>query len=132
MRTTSCIGAGVFRPLIPYFNEAGELIKLRPHKGGAASGTAAGSEHIYVPRDYRSLRTATKAAERVEKFYTVIICEGEYKAAVIWWTLGAGAVLHGDGRPPSGCARCRESALRRTRRIGQSWMTGCARWVVSG
>jgi len=91
--------------LIPYFNEAGELIKLRPHKGGAASGTAAGSEHIYVPRDYRSLRTATKAAGRVEKFYVVIICEGEYKAAVIWWTLGAGAVLRGDGRPPVGvCA----------------------------
>ena len=94
-----------FPTSIPYFNEAGELIKLRPHKGGAASGTAAGSEHIYVPRDYRSLRTATKAADRVEKFYVVIICEGEYKAAVIWWTLGAGAVLRGDGRPPVGvCA----------------------------
>ena len=94
-----------FPTMIPYFNEAGELIKLRPHKGGAASGTAAGSEHIYVPRDYRSLRTATKAADRVEKFYVVIICEGEYKAAVIWWTLGAGAVLRGDGRPPVGvCA----------------------------
>jgi len=91
--------------LIAYFNEAGELVKLRPHKGGAASGTAAGSDHIYVPRDYRSLRTATKAAHRVEKFYTVIICEGEYKAAEIWEAIGAGAALHGDGPHPVGvCA----------------------------
>jgi len=88
-----------FPTFIPYFNEAGELIKLRPHKGGAASGTAAGSEHIYVPRDYRSV------ADQVEKFFTVVICEGEYKAAVLWWTMGAGAVLHGDQDPPVGvCA----------------------------
>jgi hypothetical protein len=85
--------------LIPTFNEAGELVKLRPHKGGAASGTAAGSDHSYVPRDYRT------AADRVEKFFTVIICEGEFKAAVIWWLVGGGAVLRGDGRPPLGvCA----------------------------
>jgi hypothetical protein len=88
-----------FPTFIPYFNEAGELIKLRPHKGGASSGTAAGSEHIYVPRDYRSV------ADQVEKFFTVVICEGEYKAAVLWWTMGAGAVLHGDQDPPVGvCA----------------------------
>jgi len=85
--------------LIPYPNEAGEMIRLRPHKGGAASGTAAGSDHIYVPRDYRT------AADRVEKFHTVIVCEGEFKAAVIWSLAGGGAVLHGDGRPPYGvCA----------------------------
>src|ERR1035438_3389810 len=64
--------------LIPYFNEAGELVKLRPHKGGATGDTAAGSARGYVPRDYRT------AADRVEKFFTVIICEGEYKAAIIW------------------------------------------------
>jgi len=85
--------------LIPYFNEAGELVKLRPHKGGAAGDTAAGSARIYVPRDYRM------AADRVEKFYTVIICEGEYKAAVIWFTIGAGAVLRGSTKYPVGvCA----------------------------
>ena len=85
--------------LIPYFNEAGELVKLRPHKGGAAAGTAAGSERIYVPRDHRTV------AEQPEKFSTVIICEGEFKAAVIWQCVGAGAGLHGDGQPPVGvCA----------------------------
>ena len=52
-----------------------------------------------MPRDYRT------AADRVEKFFTVIICEGEFKAAVIWWLVGGGAVLRGDGRPPLGvCA----------------------------
>jgi len=85
--------------LIPYFNEAGELVKLRPHKGGASGETAAGSARVYVPRDHRT------AADRVEKFYTVIICEGEYKAAVIWFIVGAGAVLRGSTDYPVGvCA----------------------------
>jgi hypothetical protein len=86
--------------LIPYFNEAGELVKLRPHKGGAASGTAAGAERIYVPRDYRT------AADTVEKFPTVIVCEGEFKAIAIWQEIGAGAALnYGDTQPPIGvCA----------------------------
>ncbi len=84
---------------IPYFNEAGELVKLRPHKGGASGETAAGSARVYVPRDHRT------AADRVEKFYTVIICEGEYKAAVIWFIVGAGAVLRGSTDYPVGvCA----------------------------
>ena len=34
--------------LIPYFDDAGQLLKLRPHKGGAAVGTAAGGEWVYA------------------------------------------------------------------------------------
>ncbi|HWY32450.1 MAG TPA: DNA translocase FtsK, partial [Candidatus Acidoferrum sp.] len=64
--------------LIPYFDEAGDLIKLRPHKGGARGGTMAGRSRIYVPRDYRH------CADTVEKFHRVIICEGEFKAAAVW------------------------------------------------
>lgn len=81
--------------LIPFFDEAGELLKLRPHKGGAPTGTVAGRPRIYVPRDYR------KCADMVEKFYEVVICEGEYKAMAIWQTLGLGAKLQVDaaGQP---------------------------------
>lgn len=81
--------------LIPFFDDAGDLIKLRPHKGGAPAGTVAGRPRIYVPRDYR------KCADVVEKFYEVVICEGEYKAMAIWQTLGMGAKLQvgADGQP---------------------------------
>lgn len=86
--------------LIPYFNAEGELIKLRPHKGGAKGGTAAGSEHIYVPRAYEYC-----ADMPPEKFPTVIICEGEFKAAVIWQYIGAGAAMMLDYKAPVGvCA----------------------------
>lgn len=81
--------------LIPFFDEAGDLIKLRPHKGGAPAGTVAGRPRIYVPRDYRH------CGDIVEKFYTVVICEGEFKAMAIWQTLGLGARLQVDaaGQP---------------------------------
>jgi hypothetical protein len=72
--------------LIPYFNEMGELMKLRPHKGGAKGGTVAGRELIYVPRDFQ------KCADLVEKFNTVVICEAEYKADVIWQEIGLGSI----------------------------------------
>jgi hypothetical protein len=80
--------------IIPYFDEAGDVIKLRPHKGGAPSGTISGRPRIYVPRDFK------KCADVVEKFYTVVICEGEYKAIAIWQTLGTGALLQvgADGK----------------------------------
>jgi hypothetical protein len=80
--------------LIPYFDEAGDLIKLRPHKGGAPGGTIAGRARIYVPRDYR------RCGDVVEKFFTVVICEGEYKAMAIWQTLGMGAKLQFTGAKP--------------------------------
>ena len=75
--------------LIPYFDPMGKLIKLRPHKGNAPSGTVSGSEHIYVPRPFEI------CADMVEKFYTVVVCEGEYKAIAIWQTIGVGANYQG-------------------------------------
>ena len=76
--------------LIPYFDALGQLVRLRPHKGGATSGTAAGSERIYVPRD--------PASKLPERYHTVVICEGEYKACVIWQEAGAGARLNYDDK----------------------------------
>jgi len=85
--------------LIPYFDQAGNLVKLRPHKGGAPAGTIAGAERLYVPRDPR------KCPELVERFSTVVICEGEYKGAAIWQTLGLGAWANGEVKEAVGvCA----------------------------
>lgn len=66
--------------LIPYFNERGELIHLRPHKGGGKGVRA----RIYVPRNPAS-------ATGVERFEDVIVTEGEFKGQALWETLGAGA-----------------------------------------
>jgi len=79
--------------LIPYFNERGELIALRPHKGGAPEGTAASAMHIYVPRSGQAVSQ--------ENFSTVVLTEGEFKAAAIWQTLGIG---RDDGQEPIGAA----------------------------
>lgn len=70
--------------LIPYFNAAGKLVKLRPHKGGAPADTEANSEHIYVPRRREGGRVAG------ERFQTVVVCEGEYKAGALWQEVGPG------------------------------------------
>jgi hypothetical protein len=112
--------------LIPYFNEAGELVKLRPHKGGAAAGTIAGQERIYVPRDYRH------CADRVEKFSTVVICEGEYKAAAIWQEIGGGWV---EAEPVGVCAIPGISFARNIemRADLEAWLVavGCRRALVA-
>jgi len=87
--------------LIPYFDENGQLVKLRPHKGGAPAGTVAGTECLYVPRD------PTKRPRLVERYSTVWICEGEFKAAALWQALGQGMTLWDDEgtEPPEGvCA----------------------------
>lgn len=82
--------------LIPYFDEAGKIFKLRPHKGGAPANTLCGASRIYVPRDYH------RAADIAECFPKVVICEGEFKAAALWQMLGAG---RDDGGEPIGvCA----------------------------
>lgn len=73
--------------LIPYFDERGALVKLRPHKGGAPGTTLAGAQRIYVPRVLGEL------AEEV--FPTVVICEGEFKAVALWQVLGKGALRNG-------------------------------------
>jgi hypothetical protein len=112
--------------LIPYFNEAGELVKLRPHTGGAAAGTIAGQERIYVPRDYRH------CADRVEKFSTVVICEGEYKAAAIWQEIGGGWV---EAEPVGVCAIPGISFARNIemRADLEAWLVavGCRRALVA-
>lgn len=112
--------------LIPYFNEAGELIKLRPHKGGAAAGTIAGQERIYVPRDYRH------CADRVEKFSTVVICEGEYKAAAVWQEIGGGWL---EAEPVGVCAIPGISFARNIemRADLEAWLVavGCRRVLVA-
>jgi hypothetical protein len=87
-------------PVIPYFDELGKLVKARPHKGGARRGTAAGSERIYVPRAYQFCADLPP-----EKFSRVIITEGEFKAAVIWQSIGQGAALLDGYQTPVGvCA----------------------------
>lgn len=78
--------------LIPYYSATGELMKLRPHKGGAAAWTAAGAEQLYVPRNFGE---GAPKEMPVEKFHTVIICEGEYKAMAIWQMIGCGGVVNG-------------------------------------
>jgi hypothetical protein len=74
-----------FPILIPYFDAAGNLDGLRPHKGGAAAGTAAGNGLPYVPR------AAEASLAGPEKFERVVITEGEFKAAALWQTVGLGA-----------------------------------------
>jgi hypothetical protein len=77
--------------IIPYFDERGELIKLRPHKGGAPGGTIAGIPRIYVPRDFRKARATPGGL--VEIFPKVLISEGEFKGGPIWVGLGPGREL---------------------------------------
>lgn len=71
--------------LIPYFDANGKIIALRPHKAGAPAGTAAGSQSLYIPRAFEAPFNGP------EKFTTVIITEGEFKAAALWQTVGVGA-----------------------------------------
>jgi hypothetical protein len=91
---------GMVHPvIIPYFDEAGRLVKLRPHKGGAPANTLSGASRIYVPRDFR------KAPDVVETFPRVVITEGEFKAAGLWQTLGAGRDdIEDIGHPWGVCA----------------------------
>lgn len=72
--------------LIPYFNQNGELIALRPHKGGAPQGTAASAMHLYVPR--------SAGSSQEEQFRLVVLTEGDFKAAALWQSIGLGRLLH--------------------------------------
>jgi len=117
--------------LIPYFDATGELVKLRPHKGGASSGTQAGSERIYIPRCPDAVQ------DTVENFFTVIICEGEFKAAALWQEIGAGAELnYGDkARPVGVCALPGISFVKNHayRADLEEWLqaVGCRRVIVA-
>ena len=75
-----------------------ELISLRPHKDMGAKGTTTGHPHLYVPR----VVTAAGAKVKREFFRTVVVTEGEFKAAALWQSVGLGRT---DGRKPIGvCA----------------------------
>ncbi len=84
--------------LIPYVDMDGRLISLRPHKGMAHSGTVAGCPHPYVPRPVRTAEEGDRG-RAWEFFRTVVITEGEFKAAALWQIVGAGRE---DGRQPLG------------------------------
>ncbi|MGN6555251.1 MAG: toprim domain-containing protein [Verrucomicrobiota bacterium] len=76
--------------LIPYFDEDDRIVGLRPHKGGGQGGTLTGTARVYIPR---------AAGRDPELFRTVVITEGEFKAAALWQVLGAGRQ---DGEEPLG------------------------------
>ena len=67
--------------LIPYFNEAGELFHLRPHKGMMAGK----SSRLYVvrPRGQASRTTRQGVGGEIG-----LVAEGEFKAAAVWQALG--------------------------------------------
>ncbi|MEI8290976.1 MAG: hypothetical protein WCH99_16040 [Verrucomicrobiota bacterium] len=67
--------------LIPYFNEAGELVHLRPHKGMMAGKTP----RLYV---VRSKGQSVSPKSTNDKTKIAIITEGEFKAAALWQSLG--------------------------------------------
>ncbi|HEX3800287.1 MAG TPA: DNA translocase FtsK [Verrucomicrobiae bacterium] len=69
--------------LIPYFNERGELLSLRPHKGMGRSGTLVGTSQVYFPRPVGS-------ETQPEFFPKVVITEGEFKAAILWRIMAMG------------------------------------------
>ena len=68
--------------LIPYFNEAGELVHLRPHKGMMAGRTP----QFYVCRPGKEFLDAFKAVCATPKF--AVISEGEFKAWAQWQVTG--------------------------------------------
>jgi len=68
--------------LIPYLDDRGKLIGLRPHKGMGTSGTKVGTPHLYVPRDN---------SEAGATYPVVLVTEGEFKAAVVWTAARAAA-----------------------------------------
>ena len=77
---------GLVHPVIvPYFDETGRVVKLRPHKGGAPGNTLCGAAKVYVPRDPK------RAPDVVEYFPRAVICEGEFKAASLWRIIGGGS-----------------------------------------
>jgi len=79
--------------LIPYRDEDGRIIGLRPHKGMAPGDTLCGRPKIYVPR--------RAEAHGGREYSVVVITEGEFKAAALWQVLGDGAE-NLDGLPPIG------------------------------
>jgi len=78
--------------LIPYFDEQCELIGLRHTRAAAGRGP------WWAPH---GLHPAQPGSPDAEFCSTVIITEGEFKAAALWQTIGLGRT---DGQPPYGVA----------------------------
>lgn len=74
----------VFPILIPYFNSSGDLISIRPHKGGAKSGRYQ-RPRLYVPRKH--------GVGTMRGFEKVVITESEFKCAALWQMIGEGSDL---------------------------------------
>lgn len=81
--------------LIPYFDEEGELIHLRPHKGMMKDKPP----QLYVVRrskDARLVARARPGATETEGPRTptmLVVTEGEFKAAALWQVLGDAAEI---------------------------------------
>lgn len=78
--------------LIPYFDHKGELVRLRPHKGG----TKGESSRLFIARPAKAWRERErKPGEKVivglfpsaEKYSNVVLTEGEFKALALWQVL---------------------------------------------
>ena len=65
--------------LIPYFNEAGDLVHLRPHKGMMAGK----APQLYVVRQRQQ-----PGKPPITRVHQALITEGEFKAAALWQVLG--------------------------------------------
>lgn len=68
--------------LIPYFNERGELVHLRPHKGMMKDRAPL----VYVVRAAKEESGSQKPEVRSAQF--AIITEGEFKALALWQVIG--------------------------------------------
>jgi len=102
--------------LIPYFDDRGRLLQLRPHKEMLKGR----SPHLYVPFPDR---------QNQRKFDTAIICEGEFKALAVSQVLG-------DLRKEDGTAAFGVAALpgiSMSKSSGGSWWVRAAleKWLRS-
>jgi len=123
--------------LIPYFDVNRSLGALRPHKGGAPTGTVASGKSLYIPRAFQP------PFDEPEQFGTVVITEGEFKAAALWQTVGIGAgqfkadaVAQSGVKPTYGvCAVPGISYAKtaKTRAVLEDWIrsTNCGRIIVA-
>ena len=73
--------------LIPYFDEVGDLVHLRPHKGMMRDKTP----RFYVARPARAWRAAHPATAPARTPFG-IVTEGEFKAGAIWQATAAAGV----------------------------------------
>lgn len=71
--------------LIPYFDELGDLIHLRPHKGMMKGKTP----RLYLARPSRAWREANALdAQKISAPSYAGLTEGEFKAGAIWQVVG--------------------------------------------